>query len=179
MNPWPKAEADETQKIGWRYLVRKVFVQPDGDMAEYYTKDKMGSRSVAVIALTGDNKVIIAEQFRPGPEKIMLELPGGGVEEDEDLATAALRELEEETGYTSDEVTSIGMVYKDAYTNTSANYYLAKNCRPLPGGQNLDHGEFVTVQLISIEQLLNNSRSGLMTDTEGVYLAYEELKRIA
>ncbi len=178
MLPWPKAEEYQTQKIGWRYMVRKVFVQPDGETAEYYTKDKVGARSVAVIALTDKNEVIVAEQFRPGPEKIMQELPGGGAHESEDLAEAVLRELEEETGYTSDDLVSLGMVHKDAYTNATSNYFIARSCKKLTRGQNLDHGEFVNVKLISIADLFKNARSGQMTDTEGVFLAYDILSKL-
>lgn len=178
MQPWEKVQEDEVTKIGWRHLTRKVFMQPDGIEAEYYTKDKPGACSVAILALTADNKVIVAEQFRPGPEKIMMELPGGGAHEGEDLLQAALRELEEETGYTSDTVEPLGMVYKDAYTSTTSNYFLAKNCRHLAVGQNLDEGEFVTPHLISIKQLFDNARGGRMTDTEGVFLAYDYLKGI-
>lgn len=78
MKPWPYAEEPEEIKLGWRTLVRKVFTDPDGVKQEYYTKDLAQQVSVAVIALTKDNKVVVAEQFRPGPELIMQEIPEVG-----------------------------------------------------------------------------------------------------
>lgn len=40
---------------------------------------------MAVVAVTAENDVVLARQFRPGPGRFMLELPGGVVEEfDED-----------------------------------------------------------------------------------------------
>jgi len=57
---------------------------------------------VLVVALTDDNKIILVEQFRPPVGKNVIELPAGLVgDEDskEGLIAAAIRELEEETGY--------------------------------------------------------------------------------
>lgn len=172
---WPRLEPDEEIKVGWRTLVRKTFRQPDGRPAEYVTKDHPSKHAVAVIALTPDLKVVIAEQFRPGPEQVLQELPGGGVEKSEDHIAAVLRELREETGYASDEVVYLGKVYKDAYTNTTNHYFLAKNCY-LAGEQQLDDGEFVVVRHISIADLFQNAFDAKMTDTEAVLLAYDQLK---
>jgi ADP-ribose pyrophosphatase len=174
---WPRLKPDEEIKVGWRTLVRKTFKQPDGQPAEYVTKDAMGKVSVAIIALTRDNNVVIAEQFRPGPERVLQELPGGGADKDEDYAVAALRELREETGYVSSDVTYLGKVFKDAYTNTVSHYYLAKDCQMLHK-QELDDYEFVDVKLVSIGELLDNARSARMTDCEAVFLAYDELKKL-
>ena len=177
MESWKKIAPDEEIKVGWRRLVKKTFEQPDGEPAEYVTKDRMGSVSGAVIALTTDSRVVVAEQFRPGPEKIMQELPGGGVNPDENHQNAVMRELLEETGYTSSDVVSLGTVYKDAYTNTISEYYLARNCEQTDR-QSLDEGEFVNVRLIAIDELFENARTARMTDTEAVFLAYEQLKAI-
>lgn len=178
MEAWPKIKSDKEIKFGWRTLVEKTFEQPDGRPAEYVTKDAMGKVAVAIVALTRDNRVVVAEQFRPGPEKILQELPGGGAEEGEDYQAAVLRELHEETGYVSDTVTYLGGVYKDAYTNTKWHYYLGRDSHQAHD-QNLDDGEFVNVKLVSIEQLFENARTAQMTDTDAVFLAYEELKAIA
>lgn len=56
---------------------------------------------VNVIALTPDDHVVLIRQYRPGVDTVCLEIPGGMVDEGEDAATAAARELLEETGYTS------------------------------------------------------------------------------
>lgn len=178
MDAWPRLKPDEEIKVGWRRLVRKTFEQPDGRPAEYVTKDAIDKVAVAIVALTSEGRVVIAEQFRPGPEKVLQELPGGGVEMGEDYQVAALRELREETGYVSEEVVYLGEVYKDGYTNTAWHFYLAKNSH-LAHDQRLDDGEFVNVRLISIEQLFENARTAKMTDVAAVFLAYDELKTIS
>ena len=62
---------------------------------------------VVIIAVTNDNKLILTEQFRPPVDKSVIELPAGLAgdvfgHEQEDLESAARRELLEETGYTCD-----------------------------------------------------------------------------
>lgn len=177
MQPWPKTNDDEIVKVGFRTIVHKTFLMPDGREGPFTTKDAPGEFGCAVIALTTDDKVVIAEQFRPGPERVMQEIPGGGGNPSEDPKDVAMRELKEETGYGSDEVVFLGQVYKDAYTNSSRYYYLARNCRII-GETEQEDTEFIEVKTISINQLFENARNANMTDTEAVFLAYEILKEI-
>lgn len=174
MEAWKRKEPTTVTKVGWRTIVTKTFEMPDGSVAEFQTKDGERGHCVATIALTKRNEVIVARQFRPGPEKIMDELPGGGAEEGEDFKAAAERELIEETGYKAQEMIPVGDVYKDAYTNTIWHYFLATGCEK-NSGQQLDVDEHITCELISIAQLFDNARSGKMTDVEAVFLAVDNL----
>ena len=59
---------------------------------------------VAILAITDDDKVVLTEQFRKPLDRRVIDLPAGLAgdghgQEDEDLVTAAQRELVEETGY--------------------------------------------------------------------------------
>lgn len=177
MKEWPRTSEPEEIKIGWRRLVRKVFLDPAGVEQEYYTKDSLDSISIATIALTPDNKVIVAEQFRPGPELIFEELPGGGHDKGETHEEAARRELHEETGYAAGTMTYLGKVHKDAYTNTTWHYFLATDC-VTDGKQHTDDGEFINIKEISISQLFANARAGMMSDVDAVFLAYDTLKEL-
>lgn len=175
MIEWPKVKDDVVTKVGWRTLVVKTFALPDGREVEYATKESLGNICCAVLALTKDNKVVIAKQYRPGPEKVMMELPGGGAHKGEDPQVSAMREFFEETGYSSDEVSYLGKVVKDAYSNSTHYYYLALNSEKT-GEPELDDTEFIDVELITIKELFDNARNTRMTDAEAVFLAYELLK---
>ena len=70
---------------------------------EYVTRPNV-TGIVAVLAVTDDRKLILVEQFRPPVNQRVIEIPAGlagdtASSATEDLAAAATRELEEETGY--------------------------------------------------------------------------------
>lgn len=175
---WKRIDPTVVRRVGYRKIVDKTFVQPDGRQHTYTTVGAEGQCAAACLALTADGNVIVAKQFRPGPEKMMYELPGGGVEAGEDPEKAALRELTEETGYTPGDVTFLGACGRDAYTNGLWYYYLVTDCALSDAGQTLDDTEHVEVCLLSIDELLHNARHDLMTDPLAVYYAYDELAKL-
>jgi ADP-ribose pyrophosphatase len=78
--------------------------------------------------LTPENNVILVRQFRPGPNRVLDEMPGGYVDSGESPAEAARRELLEETGYEGD-VEILASTWLSASATTQKFVAIARNCR--------------------------------------------------
>ena len=108
---------------------------------------------VNIIPITEDNEVVLVKQHRFGTGKLTLEIPGGMVDEEEDPKVAALRELSEETGYTSSEVIEIGKVEPNPALMSNHTYsYLALNASKTED-QKLDGMEDIEVLKKPIDEI--------------------------
>ncbi|KAA3637072.1 MAG: NUDIX hydrolase [Armatimonadetes bacterium] len=83
--------------LGFLGLERRTLRTPSGDTVERVVVTHPGA--VAVVAMAGDDIVLI-EQYRAPASGVILEIPAGKLDPtDFDLQKAAERELLEETGY--------------------------------------------------------------------------------
>ncbi|MDF2959709.1 MAG: hypothetical protein K0S39_1444 [Paenibacillus sp.] len=67
----------------------------------------MSVHGVKVVTLY-KNKLVIVKQFREGKKRFTYELPGGRLEQNEDLREGARRELSEETGLVAGNLIELG-----------------------------------------------------------------------
>ena len=72
-----------------------------------------GGDYVCMVGFTEDFRVPLVRQYRPIIEKYTWELPAGTLEPNENPRECALRELEEETGYKSNNLQSLGTYSAD------------------------------------------------------------------
>ena len=118
---------------------------------------------VNVIPVTADGQVVLIRQFRFGIWAPTLEIPGGMLEPDEDAATAAARELEEETGYVPAEVLPLGWVHPNpALQGNRCHSFLALGCSRAHAGRP-DAGEDILVELRDRAAIPELIRSGEIT----------------
>ena len=145
--------------------------QPDGEVRPYDIL--VGPDTVCVVALTEDGKVILASQYRPGPAKQLLELPGGYIDDGEDPVVAGARELLEETGYAVD-TKLVAQSYLMGGATRRRYCCVVTKCRRV-GEQELESSEFVDIQLLTLDEFRALLRSGQMTDVDMGYLGLDHL----
>lgn len=145
---------------------------PNGNTAKWDFIDHKGA--AAVVAVREDGKLLMVRQYRNALERETLELPAGGLNgREEPTHLAAVRELEEETGYTCEQVNLLTSIYTTvAFCNEKIDIYLAENLRP--GKQHLDEDEFLNVEAYSPEELKKMIFDGEIMDAKTIcgILAY-------
>jgi 8-oxo-dGTP pyrophosphatase MutT (NUDIX family) len=115
---------------------------------------------VNVIALTGSDEIVMIRQFRHGAGKETLEIPGGLVDEGEDPAAAAGRELLEETGYLASTLEPLGDVSPNpALFGNRLHSFLAGGCVKVSEIQNDAHEETV-VELVPLREIPDRIAAG-------------------
>ena len=130
-----------------------------------------------IVALTKNNEVVLVSQYRHGVCEVLLEFPGGIVEDGEDPLQGAKRELLEETGYTSSKLIQVGKMYPNPALQTNTLYcYLGLDAEKVTE-QSLDAGEDIDVRLMPLDELIEMAKRGefphaLMTAVLFSTLAY-------
>ncbi|MFJ2188996.1 NUDIX hydrolase [Kitasatospora sp. NPDC087861] len=167
---WRQIERTTVFSKFGRSVDRVDFELPDGRKEEFYLKRERPAG--AVLALTPDQHVILARQYRPGPDRVLYELPGGFIEPGEEAAEAIARELLEETGYQG-EVHTAGPYWHDAYSTALRIAFYATDCvkvaEPTP-----ERTEFIDAVTLPLPEFRSTVlRSGGMTDTAAAYLALD------
>jgi ADP-ribose pyrophosphatase len=150
------------------------------DQIEYNSGNK-AVREVAehpggsvVVPVTDDGKIIMVTQHRFPVDKILLELPAGKLGWNEDPLLCAVRELEEETGYKSDNVKELGSIYTTpGYSSEKLRIYLAKDLKP--GNHNREEGEYgMEVFEFTLKEIEDKIYNGEIVDGKticGIFLA--------
>jgi ADP-ribose pyrophosphatase len=139
---------------------------PSGNIAKW---DYIGHKgAAAVLPVTKEGKIIMVKQYRNAIDRDSLEIPAGGRNTvDEPTIAAAARELEEETGYSSDNLELLlSTVPAIAYSSEVIDIYLARDLKP--SHQHLDEDEFVEVLEYTVDELCEMIYSCKIQDSKTI-----------
>ena len=128
---------------------------------------------VGILAMTAEKEVILVEQFRRPMQSRVLEICAGLVGDEpefagESLADTARRELLEETGYVSDQVTHLLSSPTSAgMTDEMTHLFLAENATKSGPGGGVDD-EDITTHLVPFDELSEffkkSAQNGVLID---------------
>ncbi|MFA7244965.1 MAG: NUDIX hydrolase [Candidatus Magasanikbacteria bacterium] len=143
-NPWCKYKHDTYEK-------------PNGQVGDYFYLESEGS--VMIVPVLSDGRIALVLQQRYLFEKQSIEFPAGKAKGNQTILEAAKAELQEETGYTADEMVNVGIfAYAPAQIKNYCNVYIAHVSKQ--GEQNLDDSEEIDVlyrRPDEIEEMIKNN----------------------
>ncbi|WP_149913628.1 NUDIX hydrolase [Sphingobacterium cavernae] len=151
MQKWKLLESKYIIQRPWARLRVDKLELPNGNIKdEYYVLEY--PTWVNMVAITEDGNVLFVKQYRHGADQIMVELPAGVVEDDEEPEVAARRELLEETGYAFDKIEYICELFANPATSGNLTYtYLLTGGKKVQE-QDLDSSEDIEVVEMTIEE---------------------------
>lgn len=119
-------------------------------------------KGVALLAVK-DDKIIFVKQFRSATKTMMLEIPAGMVDEGESLKEAALRELSEETGFTSNNLKMLGSFYPSpGFTDECVSIFLALDLSEKY--LKADDDEKIEIYYFPLKKAIQMIENGMITD---------------
>ncbi len=125
---------------------------PDGKIVPEYFVVEL-PRTACAVALTEEGEVLMVKQYRHPLDEVLLEVPGGFIDEDESSEEAMRRELKEETGYEFSSFTYVGKIAANpGVLNNYTDFFLAKGGKKT-GEQKLDPSEELQIEKISVAEL--------------------------
>lgn len=160
--------ADGWEILRTRYIVKDRWISlraddcrtANGDLiAPYYVLEY--PPWVSIVAITPERDVVLIRQYRHGIGRVILELPGGGMDErDTSPLDAAKRELLEETGHEADDWREVGAFCASPHNHTNSGHaFLALGARLTTAPQH-EITEQIEVVLMPLEEFLERAYQG-------------------
>lgn len=152
-------------------------VEMDG---QKYTKREIVERdsSVCIVAITDEDEIILVKQFRKPADKELVEIPAGMIDFEEEPIKAAIRELEEETGYKTNNCEYILEMYSTpGFCDEKIYIFFADEL--VEGKQNLDEFEDISFEKVKFDKALKMIERVEIIDAKSItgILLYNQLRR--
>lgn len=141
-------------------------ITPEGKNVEWDYLEHKGA--AAVIPVMEDGKIIMVRQWRNAVDKFSLEIPAGGRDsKDEPTFECASRELEEETGYRSENIEFLQTIIPAiAYSGELIDIYVAFDL--IKSHQNLDPDEDINLEFYTPEELVDMIMKNEINDAKTI-----------
>lgn len=121
----------------------------------------------AVVAIDENGCICLVRQYRAALGRVTLELPAGKLDEGEDPADCARRELSEETGFEAGEWSYLTpLASTPGFCDEVIHIYLATELAV--GSAHTDEDEFVHTEMMPYAQAVDAVMAGEITDSKSI-----------
>ena len=149
---WTEGSPKELLKTVVCTVTSRHNVSSDGTEGDYII---MNAPDWVIVVPEKEDNFLMVKQWRHGEAGLSVEFPGGVIDAGEDPQTAAVRELEEETGYKAGKISKLGSVNPNpALFNNHVHFFLAQDLTAT-GKQHLDEDEFINCMELSKKEVLD------------------------
>lgn len=168
----PKHFGNDIPQVEKSEIVHHSFVKircdslrlPNNHRYDYYTLITRAPAAV-VLGITPEQHFVLIEEYRHPTGTVLLSCAGGYLHDDqEDPRDAARRELQEETGYSSDDIQLLGSAYPYPGISGQKIYYLVARNAIKRGDPQLEETEVVKPLTLSKHELEKRIASGSPID---------------
>jgi ADP-ribose pyrophosphatase len=122
---------------------------------------------VAIVAVDGEDNVLLVSQFRKPVEKELLEIPAGGIEPGEEPEDCVRRELREETGFLPRRMERLGGFYSSpGYGTEYLHLYLATDLVSSP--LQAEDSESIRLVRVPLSEIIGLITSGSICDAKSI-----------
>lgn len=133
--------------------------------------------AAAMLAIGDDGRVLVVRQWRYAMGRAYVEIPAGKIDPGETSLQTARRELLEETGYVAREWARLLQLHPAiGFSNEVMDVYVARGLERRGAGA-LDHGEFLEVEWVTLDWLVDALRAGHLPDVK-THIAVMHLQRM-
>ncbi|KGP72333.1 NUDIX hydrolase [Pontibacillus yanchengensis] len=163
MKAWKTLDSEYIVQSPFGNVRRDKCELPNGNIIDDFYVNEY-SDWVNAIVITKEKKVVLVKQYRQGAKEFFAEIPGGMSEEGETYEAGILREVQEETGFTSDDPPVLlgEFMVNPAEQNNKVHTFLISNAYPA-FQQHLDENEDIEIEVIELDSLKDRIEQGKLT----------------
>lgn len=135
--------------------------------------------AVAVIPVLENGDLILVKQYRKPLEQVLIEIPAGKIESNEAPEITAVRELEEEIQYTTEDLRYVTkFATSPGFADEIIHLYYTDTLTKLDNPPSQDEDEFVELMTVSLDEAIAMVENGEIIDIKTMYaISYLQLQR--
>lgn len=165
-NPWKTVDTRTMYQNPWIRVREDNVLRPDGSPGIYGVVEI--GRSTGIVAINGQDEIVLVGQWRYTHNKYSWEIPTGGVDHQEETPLeGAKRELKEETGVKADRWLFLGTIdNSNGVTDDEGHLFLATDLTL--SEQDLESTEDITLRWVKFEEAVTLALEGVITEASSV-----------